>query len=82
MPNPRHYDVSSGVHAIKYGPMPPSFSRATIAVLGDRRLLLIGGTASIVGEDSTHIGDVSAQLDETLHNLAALVSAASLRSES
>jgi chorismate lyase/3-hydroxybenzoate synthase len=54
----------------------PSFSRATIAAVGGRERLLIGGTASIVGEESVHIGNVEAQLDETLRNLAALIAAA------
>jgi enamine deaminase RidA (YjgF/YER057c/UK114 family) len=56
--------------------MPPCFSRATIATVAGRRLLLIGGTASIVGEDSQHRSDVEAQLAETLTNLEALIAAA------
>jgi chorismate lyase/3-hydroxybenzoate synthase len=35
---------------------------------------LVGGTASVVGEDTSHLDDTQAQLDETLLNLAALVS--------
>jgi chorismate lyase/3-hydroxybenzoate synthase len=61
----------------RYGPMPPCFSRATIATVTGRRVLLIGGTASIVGEDSRHNDDVAAQLEETLRNLEALIDAAS-----
>lgn len=60
----------------RYGPVPPSFSRATIAEVDGRRLLLIGGTASVVGEDSMHTGDEQAQTEEIFCNLAALVSAA------
>jgi chorismate lyase/3-hydroxybenzoate synthase len=60
----------------RYGPMPPCFSRATIAEINGRRRLLVGGTASIVGEDSMHAGDVGAQLEETLRNLDALIGAA------
>jgi chorismate lyase / 3-hydroxybenzoate synthase len=60
----------------RYGPTPPSFSRATIASLNGERRLLVGGTASIVGEDSMHEGDVDAQLEETLRNLEALIGAA------
>ena len=60
----------------RYGPVPPCFSRATIATVGNEPLLLIGGTASIVGEDSLHEGDASAQLEETLKNLEALIDAA------
>jgi chorismate lyase / 3-hydroxybenzoate synthase len=63
-------------YSARYGPMPPCFSRATIAAVNGRRLLLIGGTASIVGEDSQHDGDVGAQLEETLSNLEALIEAA------
>jgi chorismate lyase/3-hydroxybenzoate synthase len=65
----------------RYGPVPPSFSRATIAELDGRRLLLVGGTASVVGEDSMHAGDPEAQLEETFRNLAALVSTACRREE-
>ena len=39
--------------------------------------MLIGGTASVVGEDSRHAGNLHAQLDETLLNLEALVRTAS-----
>jgi hypothetical protein len=41
----------------------------------DRRLL-IGGTASIVGEDSRHVGDPARQVEETVGNLTALITAA------
>jgi chorismate lyase/3-hydroxybenzoate synthase len=60
----------------RYGPMPPCFSRATIATVRGERRLLAGGTASIVGEDSMHVDDVDAQLEETLKNLEALIDAA------
>jgi chorismate lyase/3-hydroxybenzoate synthase len=60
-------------YSARYGPMPPCFSRATITDVNGRRLLLVGGTASIVGEDSRHEGDVGAQLEETLTNLDALI---------
>jgi chorismate lyase/3-hydroxybenzoate synthase len=39
----------------------------------DRVLGIVAGTASIVGEDSRHLGDVSAQLEEIFANLAELV---------
>ena len=72
--NPRQ--KPSWEYSARYGPVAPSFSRATIAAVGGRERLLIGGTASIVGEESVHIGNVEAQLDETLRNLAALIAAA------
>jgi chorismate lyase/3-hydroxybenzoate synthase len=63
-------------YSARYGPLPPCFSRATIVNLGGRRTLLIGGTASVVGEESQHAGDFDAQVDETLLNLEALIRAA------
>lgn len=69
--NPRQ--KSSWLYSPRYGPLPPFFARATVASLGGRARLLIGGTASIVGEDSTHQRSIAGQLDETLANLAAVV---------
>ena len=72
--NPRQ--TSSWRYSDRYGPIPPRFSRATVATIGDRPQILIGGTASIVGEDTVHAGDIVAQTDETLRNLSALIAAA------
>ncbi len=57
----------------EYGPRSPSFARATVApaALGGARL--IAGTASIVGHENQHPGDVLAQLRETVQNLDVLV---------
>lgn len=62
-----------------YGPVSPGFSRG--ALLGDGRhtLLLASGTASIVGHRSLHVGDVVAQLRESLANLHALLDEAGTR---
>lgn len=49
-----------------YGPVPPSFCRATIT---PERGVLVSGTASIVGSESLHDGDLLAQLRETAENL-------------
>jgi len=46
-----------------------AFARATRTREGS---LFISGTASIVGHKSEHVGDVTAQLEETLRNLAAV----------
>ena len=78
--NPRQ--TAAWRYSRRYGPISPCFSRATIANLNGTRLLLVGGTASIVGEDSRHEGNVEAQLDETLRNLEALIDAAAPRPES
>jgi chorismate lyase/3-hydroxybenzoate synthase len=72
--NPRQ--VSAYDYPREYGPRSPSFSRATVA----GSLVFISGTASIVGHESRHHGDVDAQLDETVENLEkiAAVSGATL----
>lgn len=56
----------------KYGPLPPCFARATRIEVGGQPIVLVGGTASIVGEESVHLGNLARQTEETLTNLAAL----------
>lgn len=72
--NPRQ--VSAYDYPREYGPRSPSFSRATVS----GSLVFISGTASIVGHESKHHGDIDAQLDETIENIdkVATVSGASL----
>lgn len=72
--NPRQ--TPSWRYSPRYGPRPPCFARATIVTLEGQRRVLIGGTASIVGEDSRHVGDPAAQIEETLANVRALIAAA------
>jgi chorismate lyase/3-hydroxybenzoate synthase len=57
----------------EYGPVPPGFSRGAVLQDAEGALLLASGTASIVGHVSRHVGDVLAQLDESLSNLAVLL---------
>jgi chorismate lyase / 3-hydroxybenzoate synthase len=60
-----------------YGPRPPTFSRAAWSpVGGQQHTLFISGTASIVGHQSLHPGDVRAQTRETVANLRAVLGAA------
>jgi chorismate lyase / 3-hydroxybenzoate synthase len=74
--NPRQ--CSPHRYSRQYGPLPPCFARATRVDAGtDTPLLLIGGTASIRGEDSLHVSDLENQLHETRTNLIALLGAAS-----
>ena len=68
--NPRQ--VSAFRYPNRYGERAPLFARATLAC----GMLFISGTASIVGHESRHAGDVAAQTDETLRNLEALLSQA------
>ncbi len=56
-------------YSSRYGPVSPAFARATAVETRDGLLLLVGGTASVRGEDSVHPGDLDAQLEETFENL-------------
>ena len=73
--NPRQ--VSAYHYSRRFGPMPPCFARATIIELpGGEAVLIVGGTASIIGEESRHIADLPQQSDETFRNLANVVASA------
>jgi chorismate lyase/3-hydroxybenzoate synthase len=67
--NPRQ--VSAYRYPREYGPVSPGFARAMSIPDGG---LFVSGTASIVGHASQHAGNVAAQLQETLRNLAAVKS--------
>lgn len=69
--NPRQ--VSAYRYPRQYGPRSPSFSRATLIGDGANARLLVSGTASVVGHESLHAGDLTAQLDETMVNLGAVL---------
>jgi chorismate lyase / 3-hydroxybenzoate synthase len=73
--NPRQ--ISAYHYSRRFGPLPPCFARATI-IRGqaDECVLLVGGTASIVGEDSRHLADLERQAFETFRNLASVVDCA------
>lgn len=73
--NPRQ--VSAWDYPPMYGPRSPAFARATAVSLEDQRtVLLVSGTASVVGHATAHPGDVLAQTDEAVSNLAALLAEA------
>ena len=74
--NPRQ--VAPYHYSKRFGPLPPAFARATVLKGSDQLPggILVGGTASVRGEDSVYLDDLSRQLNETFVNLAALVSAA------
>jgi chorismate lyase/3-hydroxybenzoate synthase len=65
--NPRQ--IQAFEYPRQYGPAPPSFSRA---ILLSNDELIGSGTASIVGHESLHGGNLEAQIDETLTNLREL----------
>jgi chorismate lyase/3-hydroxybenzoate synthase len=66
--NPRQ--VSPWRYPREYGETAPTFSRA---MLVSPALLLVSGTASIVGHASRHAGDTDMQLREILENLQSLL---------
>jgi chorismate lyase/3-hydroxybenzoate synthase len=72
--NPRqmsayHYPRQYGVHS-------PIFSRACVLCESAGTNLFVSGTASIVGHETLHPGDVAAQTRETVANIDALLNEA------
>ena len=57
----------------QYGEHSPTFSRATLTASAGSPTLFVSGTASIVGHQTVHAGDVIAQTRETVTNIRALV---------
>jgi enamine deaminase RidA (YjgF/YER057c/UK114 family) len=68
--NPRQ--VSAYEYPPQYGPR-PAFSRASVLREKSADILFISGTASIVGHETVHVGDVKAQTTEILVNVEALL---------
>lgn len=70
--NPRQ--VSAYHYPRSYGPRSPSFARATALPRSDGQvLLMISGTASVVGHETVHEGDLDAQIEEIRLNVDALL---------
>jgi chorismate lyase/3-hydroxybenzoate synthase len=71
--NPRQIPAIG--YSSRYGPLPPCFVRATLLKhpRSKQPLLLVGGTASIRGEDTMHPSDLPNQTAETLENLKTLL---------
>ena len=61
--NPRQ--IAAYNYPPQYGKKTPSFSRATIW----NDVVYVSGTSSVVGHATVHVGDVMAQLEETLRNI-------------
>lgn len=70
--NPRQ--TPAFAYSDRFGPRPPCFARATRARLPDGDFLLVGGTASVRGEDSVHDLSIERQWSEILVNLDLLFS--------
>ncbi len=69
--NPRQ--VSAYHYPQLFGPRSPIFVRAMSATLGGQYCFFISGTASIVGYETLHHGDVEKQTVETLLNIRTLL---------
>ena len=59
-----------------YGPRSPTFSRAALVYPAGQEILFISGTASIVGHQTVHPGDVVGQCRESMENIAAVLAEA------
>jgi enamine deaminase RidA (YjgF/YER057c/UK114 family) len=75
--NPRqtsayHYPRQFGRHS-------PTFSRASLLRHADGVTLFVSGTASILGHESVHRGDIAAQTREALQNIEAVLGEANRR---
>lgn len=66
-------------YGCQYGLKSPKFSRAMALSCGAYATIFISGTASITDSETRHIGDVERQTEETLDNIAALISEENLR---
>jgi enamine deaminase RidA (YjgF/YER057c/UK114 family) len=69
--NPRQ--VSAYNYPADYGPRSPTFSRGALGYLPGQEILFISGTASIVGHQTVHPGDVAGQCRECIANIAAVL---------
>jgi len=74
--NPRQ--TSAYHYPPKFGRHSPLFSRACLWGGSDHGRLFVSGTASIVGHETLHRGDVVAQTRETIINIGALVDQANV----
>lgn len=76
--NPRQ--ISAYQYPQQYGPRSPTFSRASLVRLGQKKgqddVLFVSGTASIVGHATLHPTDVVAQTRETMANIKAVLAEA------
>lgn len=69
--NPRQ--LAANKYPGQYGPRSPIFARAMLASFGPQQCLIMSGTASIVGHETLHKGDVEQQALETIRNIRMLL---------
>ncbi len=75
--NPRQ--LSAYRYPEQHGPRSPIFARAMLWGAGSQRCLMISGTASIVGHETMHRGDVSQQGMEITRNIRTLLQQAGIQ---
>jgi enamine deaminase RidA (YjgF/YER057c/UK114 family) len=78
--NPRQ--VSAYYYPSQYGPSSPTFSRAVLLYPKGQEILSISGTASIVGHETLHQGNVAEQSRESMRNIEAVVASANHKARS
>jgi enamine deaminase RidA (YjgF/YER057c/UK114 family) len=66
-------------YSLKYGKLPPVFSRGAICGLNDATLLFISGTASVVQEDTAFVDDICGQIHQTFKNIHTLINRSNLQ---
>jgi len=62
-------------YARHYSPETPKFARAMAVVYDNQAAVYVSGTASITASETQHIGNTAKQTEETLLNIATLISA-------
>jgi enamine deaminase RidA (YjgF/YER057c/UK114 family) len=70
--NPRQ--TAAYDYGANYSAASPKFSRAMALSCGPCATIFVSGTASITHSETRHVGDATAQTEETLQNIAALIS--------
>jgi hypothetical protein len=52
----------------------PKFERGKLVTIGSKQYVYVSGTASILGEETVHVGDVKKQTETTIDNIYRLFS--------
>ncbi len=65
--------VSAFEYPKQYGIRAPSFCRASLLSLNNKKMLFVSGTASIVGHKTIHIGNIIEQTHQSLRNIKVLM---------
>ncbi|MBO9699915.1 MAG: hypothetical protein J7604_06870 [Sporocytophaga sp.] len=66
-------------YSLKYGKLPPVFSRGSVCELKNETLLFISGTASVVNEDTAFADNIVAQIKQTFKNIHMLINGSNLK---